>query len=66
MIIETSGNQLYAVRETGDPSLTHVWKGIAVRRAKIRGTYETKPGATTQLVRKAAARVVSNYRVGVP
>ena len=34
MIIETSANELFRVRETGNPDLAHVWLGIAVSLAK--------------------------------
>lgn len=58
MIIETSSNQLYRVRETGDADLAHVWFGVAVKRAK--GEYVTKKNAREILVRKDASRVVKN------
>ena len=60
MIVETSDNRLYAVTETGLPQ---AWEGIPVRRAKIRGTYERKPNAKPQLVRKAASKIVSQFRL---
>lgn len=60
MIVETPDRLLWAVTETGDASL---WQCIPVRRAKIRGTYERKPGAEPQAVRKAEARVVSQFRL---
>jgi hypothetical protein len=64
MIIETSSNQLYAVTETGDARLAHVWNGIRVRRAKIRGTYEAHPKANRiELVRKAGSRIVSQFKM---
>jgi hypothetical protein len=56
MIIETSANQLYRVRETGNPELAHVWFGIPVKRAK--GGFVPKANAREHLVRKAASRVV--------
>lgn len=55
-IIETSANQLYAVRDHASPDLAHVWIGLPVKRAK--GSYVPKAGAREQLVRKAASRVV--------
>ena len=58
MIIETSANQMYRVRETGHPDLAHVWYGIAVKRGKIRGTYEPKKGTREELVRKTASRII--------
>ena len=64
MIVETSSNQLYAVNETGDADLAHVWNGIRVRRAKIRGTYEAHPKARgIELVRKAGCKVVSQFKM---
>lgn len=63
MIVETSSNQLFAVTETGDPDLAHVWNGIRVRRAKIRGTYERHPTAKLELVRKAGSKVVSQFKL---
>lgn len=56
MIIETSANELFQVRETGSPDLEHVWLGIAVKRVK--GEYVPKAKAREILVRKAASRVV--------
>ncbi|MGD0106321.1 MAG: hypothetical protein ABSC06_20110 [Rhodopila sp.] len=56
MIIETSGNQLYRVKETGDADLAHVWLGIEVK--KVRGAYVPKARARKTLVRKAATRIV--------
>jgi hypothetical protein len=49
-IIETSAGQHYAVRETGDPDLAHVWFGIAVKRSK--GAWSPKAKAREILVRK--------------
>lgn len=60
MIVETSSNQLYAVTEIGLPQ---AWEGIRVRRAKIRGTYEVRPGAKPELVRKAATKIVSQFKL---
>jgi hypothetical protein len=56
MIIETSANELYRVRETGNPALAHVWLGIAVKRVK--GEFVPKANRREELVRKAASRVV--------
>jgi hypothetical protein len=43
VIIETSANELYRVRETGNPDLAHLWFGTPVKRvarkvAQIAGT----------------------------
>jgi hypothetical protein len=56
MIIETTANQLYRVRETNDPDLAHVWYGVAVKRAG--GAFVNKVSAREELVRKAGCRVV--------
>jgi hypothetical protein len=66
MIIETTANQLFFVRNCADPNLAHVWQGFAARRAKIRGTYQLKPGARLELVRKEGSKIVSNFRVDTP
>jgi hypothetical protein len=55
-IIETSANQLYAVRDHASADLAHVWIGLPVKRAK--GGYLPKAGARETLVRKEASRVV--------
>ena len=60
MIVETSSNQLYAVTEIGLPQ---AWQGVAVKRAKIRGTYERKANAREELVRKAGCKVVSQFKL---
>lgn len=56
MIIETSANELFQVRETGDTDLAHVWIGFPVKRVK--GDYLPKAKARERLIRKAGARVV--------
>lgn len=64
MIVETSSNQLYAVTETGSADLAHVWSGVRVRRAKIRGTYERHPTDNApRLIRKAGSKVVSQFKL---
>lgn len=57
MIIETSANQFYRVREAGDAALAHCWIGTQVKRVK--GAWVDKAKARTELVRKAACRVVA-------
>lgn len=57
MIIETTGNQFFQVRETNDPDLAHVWYGIAVKRTKA--GFVPKAKAREMLVRKDATRVVA-------
>lgn len=56
MIIETSCNQTYRVRETNDANLAHVWYGVAVKRVK--GQWVEKAKARTALVRKEASRII--------
>ena len=58
MIIETSANQFFKVRETGDPALSHGWYGIEVKRVK--GEYVPKANAREILVRKAFTRIVAH------
>lgn len=57
MIIETSANQFYQVRETNNPNLAHVWFGIEVKRAK--GQWVPKAKARETLVRKEASVIIS-------
>jgi hypothetical protein len=56
VIIETTDNRFFNVRETGDANLAHVWIGIEVKR--VRGAYEPKAKARPTLVRKEASRIV--------
>ena len=66
MVIETSCNQFYRVRETGDASLAHVWYGVAVKRVRCgkRATasfdYIPKANAREIMVRKAGSRVMES------
>jgi len=57
MIIETSANQFYQVRETNNPNLAHVWFGVEVKRAK--GQWVPKAKAREMLVRKEASVIIS-------
>jgi hypothetical protein len=65
MIVETTDNRLFSVHEIPEPDLAHVWFGIPVKRAKIRGTYEARANAKPELVRKEGSKVVSSFRVEV-
>lgn len=56
MIIETSSNQFFRVREAGN-GIDHAWLGIEVKRVK--GAWVPKAKAREMLVRKAATRVVA-------
>lgn len=56
MIIETSCNNFYQVRETNNENLAHVWFGVAVKRVK--GEWVPKAKARQELVRKEDSRIV--------
>lgn len=56
MIIETSANEFYQVRETGNANLAHVWYGQKVKRSK--GEFIPVVKLRTELVRKEATRIV--------
>lgn len=61
MIIETSANRFYQVRETGFEGLAHCWHGLSVK--KVGGKFVLTARAQRhpdrfELVRKAACRVV--------
>ena len=63
MIIETSCNHFYNVKELNDPALAHVWAGYPVKRTKAGFVFTTKglrmaEVGKFELVRKAATRVV--------
>ena len=63
MIIETSDNRLYSVRETEQADLEHVWFGLPVKRqggnSRRSSPRQKAPRlAHPVLVRKAASRVV--------
>jgi len=58
MIIETSCNNFYKVRETNNANLAHVWFGIEVKRVK--GEWVPKAKAKETLVRKKASQIISN------
>lgn len=56
MIIETSANQFYSVRETGDAALNHVWFGQRVKR--IKGSFVPSAKIRTELVRKDSSKII--------
>jgi len=56
MIIETSSNQIYKVRETNNENLQHVWFGIEVKFVK--GQWVPKAKAKETLVRKMASIIL--------
>ena len=64
MIIETSSNHLYQVRDTDDKNLPHVWWGIAVKPERyaegnaIKVRYVFKGTPVERLIRKAGCKVV--------
>jgi hypothetical protein len=57
MIIETSANQLYFVADYEDAALSHVWRGLRVKRSKTFEGY-TVIGKREEMVRKAGSRPV--------
>jgi len=56
MIIETSDNRFYRVIKNINSDLSHCWDAVAVK--KVRGTWVDRARARTELVRKAATRIV--------
>ena len=56
MIIETSANLFYQVRDAG-PDLSHCWMGLPVKRTKA--GFVPKANAREMLVRKAGCKVVA-------
>jgi hypothetical protein len=62
MIIETSDNRFFKVRESNDLALAHVWIGMPVKKVakfkKARNVWVAVPCLNEMLVRKAASRVV--------
>jgi len=59
-IVRDTSGALFAVRDTDNAALQHVWLGTAVKRAGA--GYETKAHATERLVRKAGCVVVQEGR----
>jgi hypothetical protein len=60
VIVETSDNRFFAVREYGDPSIQHCWIGYEVKKRKD-GRYTAKIKTKTPrltLVRKAASKII--------
>jgi hypothetical protein len=57
MIIETSDNRFFFVAEYDDPNLSHVWRGMRVKRSKLIDGW-TVIGKREEMVRKAATRHV--------
>jgi hypothetical protein len=64
MFIETSANQLYVVKDLDDAALSHVWRGLPVKRVGA-GFVLTKKALRMaevgkfELVRKAGAREIA-------
>lgn len=54
MIIETSSNQLFRVKDI--VGIEHAWEGVEVKR--VRGGFESKKNAKPILVRKAATKII--------
>ena len=57
MIVQTSDNRLYSVRD-GGADMPQAWIGFAVK--KTAAGYVAKANAREQLVRRADSRVVSD------
>lgn len=55
-IIETSCNRFYAVSEPTDSAVSHCYVGTEMKRTKA--GFVPKKNARTELVRKAATRIV--------
>lgn len=56
-IIEDSANRFWAVWETGEATLAHVFWGVQIKRSG--GTFVPKAKARTELVRKACTKVIA-------
>lgn len=56
MIVETTDNRFFRVREDNDPALSHLWIGVPVKRSK--GTWVPRANAKQTLVRKEGSRIV--------
>ena len=55
MIIETSANQLYFVADYDDAALSHVWRGLRVKRSTLGYTVI---GKKEEMIRKAGSREI--------
>lgn len=55
MIVETSANRLYFVADYDDANLSHVWRGLRVKRTP--GAFLVI-GKKEEMVRKAGSRTV--------
>ena len=56
MIVETTSNVLYFVADYEDINLSHVWRGLRVKRTKY-GFLVT--GKKEEMVRKAGSRTIN-------
>ena len=57
MIIETSCNRFFLVREHANPALAQVWEGIEVKKTKA--GYVPRAKAKWTMVRRAGTRIVA-------
>lgn len=58
-IVTDTAGRFFAVRETGDADLAHVWLGVEMKRAKgAKGGFVPKANACEHLIRKAGTRRV--------
>ena len=58
LIVESSDNRLFAVRETNNPDLAHVFHAIPMKRVKG-GGFVVKGTGRMILLRKAGCRIVA-------
>ncbi|WP_035670092.1 hypothetical protein [Bradyrhizobium liaoningense] len=59
MIIETTANQLYLVKDYADTDLAHVWEGRRV--ARIKGGFRFVKRVRPEMVRKAGCKIVEQH-----
>ena len=64
MIVVTTDNRRFRVREDNDPNLSHVWIGIPVKLVK--GVWVPKAHAKQQLVRKEGSTVLQGPNSWAP
>ena len=63
MIVETTDNRFWQVRETGNPDLAHVWLGTELKLNKATQTFFKRPNrkgseGRPQLVSKAHCHLI--------
>ena len=66
MIIQTSANKFYQVRETERPGLDHVWYGLSVKRVGgkfVPTALALRHPDRPEIVRKAGTRIVQTWAI---